>query len=79
MGSTAKTVNLTGDDFLSRATLPEDQDSGIGGRDEFDLTSHRLKRRSLSDQVAKHCRLLHFLAKILILLFEPLLQRVNLF
>ena len=74
LGPTAVTVYLASDDFFSCAALAQDQNGGIGWRDEFDLMSHRLERGSLSEQVAKHGRLLHFFTEVFVFLFEPLSQ-----
>ena len=75
----APPVNLTGDEFFPRTRFTEDQDAGVGCRNEINLLQHILKRRAVSDDVAELVRSGQFLTQIVPFQFELLLQLGNLF
>ena len=49
----APRVNLTGHELLTRARLPEDQDAGVGGGHEFDLSQDCAQRGALTHDLTE--------------------------
>jgi len=54
----------TRDQLLAGSSLAQDQDRGIGGRNQPDLVQHRVQRGAVSNDLSKIVLLLDFLLKV---------------
>ena len=63
-------MDFVGDQFLAGAGFAEDQDGGVGGGDEVDLTDDLLEGGALADEVAEGLGLDDFFLEVGVLLFE---------
>src|SRR5262245_16640051 len=70
-------MNRAGDQFLTRARLSADQNSGIGRRDSFDLLEYALERRACADQLLEVVFGPDLVFEVEFFAGEPVLERID--
>ena len=66
-------MDSAGDEFLSRAAFAGDEDGGIAGGDEPDLSEHFTQGSAFADEVAS-AGSDHLFAQVAVFLLQPLLR-----